>query len=210
MTTIAEDVTIQGTLRVIGGMLPSVPRTSLTQDDLKAFPVPLIQLRVWDAPGTNLPTTSSSDDLGYYNQTFGTAVPYVGTSDLSAAGATTRYARFGFTLPPEYVTGESVQIRAHAGMITTAADVTATIDFEAYLLNRGTSSSITGSDLVTTSATSINSLTFGNKDFSLTTSALAPGAFIDVRVAIAVNDGSAGGAVIGALTNIEVLCDIQG
>lgn len=207
-TTFADDVVISGTARILGGLLPSVPRTSLTQDDLRAYPVQLNDARVWDAFGTVLPTTGATDDLGLYTGTFGTGCPYIATGDLKNAGATSRYARFLLQIPAEYVTGESVTIRASAGMLTTVASTTATIDVEAYLVARDTTKS--GSDLVSTSATSINSLTFANKDFVLTTSTLTPGALIDVRITIAVNDSGTGTAVTGALGALDLLCDVQG
>jgi len=207
-TVIDGDLIVSGTFRTNGGMLPGVARTALVQDDLLAFPQNLADFRVWDAFGTTLPTTSATDDLGLYTGTFATGCPYVATSDLKNAGATTRYARLLVKVPECYVAGQSLTLRAAAGMLTTVASTTATIDFEAYLVGRDTLKS--GSDLVSTSATSINSLTFGNKDFVLTTSTLTPGALLDVRVTIAVNDTGTGTAVIGALAALDLLADCQG
>src|SRR5574338_320399 len=69
---------------------------------LAEYSVPLTAFRVWDALQTNLPGTSATDDLGLITGTFGTDAVYIGTSDLKAAGATSRYARVLIPLPPNY------------------------------------------------------------------------------------------------------------
>lgn len=207
-TIIPGNLDIQGNLRVRGTGLPYIPRTSLQQDDLAVFPIHVWSFRVWDAFATNLPATSASDDLGVYGSSFGTYCPYIATSDLKAAGATTRYARALVQVPLEYVAGQTLQIRCAAGMLTTVADTTATLDVEIYKLNRDTL--ITGSDLCATSAQSINSTTFAEKTFELTTTTLSPGDWLDLRIAVAVNDAASGTAVIGAIAAVDLMADIQG
>lgn len=206
-TIFPGDVDIQGNLRVRGTQLPSIPRGALIQEDFAVFGVNPATLRVWDAFGTNLPATSSADDLGLYNGAWLTLNPYVGTGDRKATTATA-YARFLFNLPPSYVPGQSVRLRLNAGMKTTVSDGTATIDVEAYKCDR--TGAVSGSDLCGTAAQSINSLVFANKDFDFSTSTLWPGDWIDVRIAIAMADGATGTAVIGAIGAIEMLLDIQG
>lgn len=202
-----DNLDVQGNL-LVRGTLPTYTRSRLTQEDFAVYPVDLSQLRVWDAFATTLPGTSATDDLGIYTGTWATNVPYVATSDLKAAGSTTRYASFTFCLPPEYVANESVRIRAKAGMLTTVADTAATIDFEAYRSDRDTT--IGGSDLVSTSATTINSLTFAEKTFDLTATTLSAGDWIHVRMAVLVNDAATVTAVIGAVAALEMLLDIKG
>lgn len=185
----------------------AIARSKLALDTLKPYPVNLSDFRVWDAPATVLPGTSANDDLGLINGTFGTAPWYVGTSDLKAAGATTRYARARIRLPAEYDSAETVQLRLVAGMITTVADTSATIDVEAYKVgDDGT----VGSDLCSTAAQSINSTTFAEKNFTITATSLAPGDELDVRIAITVNDEESGTAVIGAFRKCHLLCDVRG
>lgn len=202
------NVDIYGTLRARGGILPALPRASITQEDYAEYPVPLENLRVWDAFATTLPGTSSADDLGIYTGTWAAGAPYCATSDMKTLGSVTRYARFMAQLPPEYVAGESVRIRISAGMLTTVAGVAATLDLEVYRVDRDTT--IGGSDLCATAAQSINSLTFADKDFELSTSTLNPGDWLDCRIALLVNDAATGTAVIGAIGAIELMCDIQG
>jgi hypothetical protein len=163
---------------------------------------------VWDALATNLPGTSATDDLALTGGTFGTGTPSIQTSDLKNAGATTRYARCTVELPPEYVAGETVTIRLHAGMITTAASASATADLEVYLSNR--EFLVDGSDLCATAAQSINNTTLADKDYTITATSLAPGDILDIRLAIAVSDTATATAVIGCVGSCELLLDIKG
>ena len=64
-------------------------------------------------------------------------------------------------------------------------------------------------NLPATAATTINSLTFANKDFTITSSSLAAGDILDVRIAIAITDSATGTAVIGEIGAIEFLLDIR-
>ncbi len=184
-----------------------VLRTQLKQESLARFQIPMTAWRVWDALHTNLPGTSATDDLALIGGTFGTASPTIQTSDLKAAGATSRYARCLVQLPAEYDDGETVQIRAHAGMKTTVSDTTATIDFEVYEsdLEEGI-----GADICATAATTINSTTLADIDFTITSSGLVAGDVLDIRMHVAINDGATGTAVIGMVGNVDLLCDIRG
>lgn len=190
-----------------GSLGTEVPRAKIAQLANAAYAIPFESWRVHDAVGTNLPGTSATDDLGFYGGTFGTSGPYIGTSDLKTAGATTRYARAIVRIPPEYEDGQTLTLRFAAGMITTVADTSATLDVEAYILDEDTTIS---SDLCTTSATSINSTTFANKDFTITPTSRTGGELLDIRVAIAVTDAASGTAVIGAFAAAKLLVDIRG
>jgi hypothetical protein len=163
---------------------------------------------VWDAYQTNLPGTSANDDLGLIGGTFATGSPSIQTSDLGGAGATSRYARAMIPLPVEYVDGETVILRFRAGMVTTVADTTATLDVEAFESDREAG---IGADLCATAATTINSTTLADKDFTITATTLAAGEWLDVRIHIAINDAGDGGAgITGIIGSAELLCDIKG
>jgi hypothetical protein len=206
--TIGGDLVVQGSLTVFGTRSPSLARSELTQDNLAEYVIPLTELRVWDAVATVLSGTPASDDLGLLGGTYGTNSFYVSAGDLKAAGATTRRARFVVMLPPEYVTGETVVLRANAGMLTTVADTSCTVDFEAYV--NGRDSTIDGSDLVATAATTMNSLTFAEKSFVVTATGLSAGMELDVRLSITCTDAATGTAVTPAVGEIALLCDIKG
>ncbi len=182
-------------------------RSKMKQEPLTAYPVALTGFRIWDAPQTLLPNPSATDDLGLYGGTFGTDSPTIQTFDLKTAGASTLRARIQLKLPPEYEAGETVTLRVSAGMLTTIADVSATIDVEAHEIDR---IGAVGSDLVTTAALDINNLVLANKDFVITPTTLAPGDMLDIRITMAINDASEVTAVIGLIGAVELLCDIRG
>lgn len=206
--TVNGDCLVLGNLQYTGSLLPGVARSGLTQDTSQSYQLPWVDFRVWDAVQTNLPGTAASDDLALIGGTFGTGVPSIQTGDLKAAGSTSRYARVQFQLPPEYVTGTAVVLRLHAGMITTIAGTAATADVECY--KSGKEAAVSGSDLCTTSATTINSLTFADKDFAITGTGLVAGDWLDIRLTVLVNDAATVTAVIGCIGSAEMLLTIRG
>jgi hypothetical protein len=202
--TVSGDVVIDGSLRVTGSISPRKTATSLlVQRDNSPYVVNLATFRVWDAIQTMLPATSSSDDLGLYTGTFATDAPMIKTYDVKNAGAVSLRARALIPIPAFYVDGETQTLRIVAGMGTTVASTTATVDVEAYLLDDEGGIS---ADLCTTSAQSINSVTMTIKDFSITESGVR-GKTLDVRITIAVNDSGTGTAVIGQIGSVKFLAD---
>jgi len=172
-TNLPGDLIVPGDIRITGKISPAISKSNiLALAELQAFPVPLTNFRVWDAMQTLLPGTPATDDLGLIGGTFGTETPSLRSEDLKALGATNKRARVLVQLPWDYVAGESVTLRFTAGMITTVAGTTATIDCEAYKQQSDPDDAI-GSDLVSTAATTMNSLTFSNVDFVVTPSSLA-------------------------------------
>jgi len=203
-----HDVTATGTIRVGESNISAQTRASiLKQESNVIFPVPLTSLRVWDAFATNLPGTAATDDLALIGGTFATAPPTVSAGDLKAAGATTRYARLLIQLPECYDAGETVTLSISAGLVTTVADVSCTIDAQVYKIDKVGG---IGSDICATAAIDINSLVFANRAFTITPSGLAAGDVLDVRIAIACNDGATATAVTPTIGSIDLLCDIRG
>jgi len=208
-TSFPGDLIVAGSIRLNGTLSPAVSKANiLALAELQAFAVPLTDFRVWDAMQTNLPGTPATDDLGLVGGTFGSATPLMRSEDLKTAGATNKRARVLVQLPWEYVAGQSVTLRFKAGMITTVADTTATLDCEAYKLQADPDDAI-GSDLVSTAATTINSLTFADIDFVLTATSLSPGDILDVRVTAAVNDAASVTAVYAGISCVKLLCDVR-
>ncbi len=186
----------------------AIARTKLGQNPEDAFVIPLTAWRVHDALGTPL-ATPASDDLGLASGTFSSAAPYVSGGDLKAAGSTTRRARVVLPLPPNFDPGATVMLRAIAGMTTNPADVSCTIDFEAYLIDPDTHT-YSGSDLVTTAATTINSTTMDDIDFALSSAALEPGQLLDIRMTVICNDAATVSAVIPSVFSVELRVDTRG
>ena len=186
-----------------------ISRADLVQNDLARYEIPFYAWRVHDAPQTNLPGTSADDDLGLYGTTIGTNPPYIATSDLKAEGGnpTLRYARATVKLPAEYVDGQTITIRFKAGMITTIADDGCTLDLECYLTDDEDG---VGADICTTGATTINSLTWANIDFTITPTSVVAGDTLDLRVRTSVSDAATGTAVIAGFGTAELLCDVKG
>lgn len=154
----------------------------------------------------------ATEDLAVVRGTFGTNAISLQTEDLHDKGsAQTRYARYSVILPPNYVAGQTVKIRVSAGMITTVADTTATVDVNCYSSDEDDTVS---ADLCTTTAASINTLlsaSITTTDFVITSTSLSPGDQLDVRIAVAINDDNNGAnVVIGAVTKLALLCDTQG
>lgn len=208
MGTTIDSLRVTGSLTVSETAVAAQTRaTVLKQDALAIFPIDLTVLRVWDAFQTTLPGTAATDDLALVGGTFATSPPVISAGDLKAAGATTRYARFQMQLPECYDAGETVTLSLSAGMKTTVASVSCTVDVECYKIDK---ISGIGSDLCATAATTINSLTFGAKAFTITATSLAAGDVFDVRIAIACNDAATGTAVTPTIASIDVLCDIKG
>lgn len=209
--TIPGDLIVAGSIRLNGTLSPAVTKANiLAMAELQPYPIPLTNFRVWDAMQTNLPGTPAADDLGLVGGTFGSATPSLRTEDLKAESVnpTLNRARVLVQLPWDYVAGQSVTLRFKAGMITTVSDTTATLDCEAYKLQDDPDDAI-GSDLVTTTATTINSLTFANIDFVVNPSSLSPGDILDVRITTAVNDGATGTAVIAGITSAKLMVDVR-
>lgn len=220
MGTIADNIHVAGilsadTMTLASGSVTNtsvaanadIVRSKLGQEAAAKFPVPWEAHRVHDAYQTALPGTSASDDLGLYGGAFATNSPMIKTYDVKTVGATTLYSRFFFTLPAEYDDGETVTLRAHAGMEGAVADTSCTIDFQVFESDKEGG---IGSDLVTTAATTINSLTLADKDFTITAGGLASGDVLDCRMAIAVNDGAGGASVQAVVGYLAFLLDIRG
>lgn len=207
-TSFPGDVIIAGSIRLNGTLSPAVTKANiLALVELQSFPIPLTDFRVWDAMATVLPSAGASDDLGLVGGTFATATPSLRTQDCKTLTNSNR-ARVLVQLPWDYVAGESVTLRFKAGMITTVSGTTATLDCEAYKLQDDPDDAI-GSDLVSTAATTINSLVFSNIDFVVTPTSLSPGDILDVRITTAIVDGATATAVIAGISSIKLLCDVR-
>ena len=145
--------------------------------------------------------------LALIGTTFGSTAPRITAGDCKALGATTRYARFMVELPECYEAGETVTLSLSAGVVTTVASVSCTVDVECYKIDKIGG---IGSDLCTTSATTINSLVFAAKSFTITSSGLVAGDVLDIRLTIAVNDAATATAVTPTIAAVDLLCDIKG
>lgn len=201
------DLVVTGSITASGNYTGPINRSNLIVENTASYMLPLQNFRVWDAMQTNLPSVGASDDLGLATGAFATGLPYLKTQDLNAAGAVTEYARTMFTLPPEYVSGGTISLRMAAGMLTSVASVSATVDAQIYLSARTTL--VSGSDLVTTAATSANSTTFAEYLFTVTPTDRAAGDVLDIRIAWIGNSATAS-SHFGAIAHAELLLQVKG
>lgn len=157
---------------------------------------------------TLVTATASTTNFGAVYGTPGTDFPHLETIDGKAA-TTAVVARRLFKLPPNYVAGSAITIRARCGMKTTVADNSAatTIDFAAYS-NSGVANG-SSADLVTTAAQSINSLTAANYDFVVTPTSLVAGQDILLQMTLTVTDAATATAVIGTVNHVEIRTSVS-
>lgn len=181
-------------------------RSNLVQDDLSEYAVPFTAFRVWDDFNALPPGTAANDDLAIIEGTFGTDGKTLQGID---AGGTTETQRVGlqYTLPVEYVSGQTVQVRVRAGMLT-ISDGTATVDVECY---KQDDDGGVGSDICATAAQSCNSQTKADLDFTITATGLAAGDVLDLRITTAVTDaGDAGADITAEISKVSLLLDVKG
>lgn len=203
--TIDESITSKDTITARRGFFGPVGRDQIIADTGASIPLPLVAFRVWDAFQTNL-SAASADDLGLVGGTFGTSGPSIRSSDMNTAGPITQYARTTVQLPVEYEAGAALSLRFSAGMLTSVASVSATVDAEIRKIARDLT---VGGDLITTATSSINSVTFADQDFVITPTGLEPGDLLDIRIALILNSVTAS-SHFGVIAAVELVTTLRG
>ena len=206
--TINGDVVITGNLRVGGTISPPIAKSSiLVEASLQPFTIPMARWREHDAYATVLSVTPVADNhLGLVGGTHGTNAPSLKTSDCGGNGGENFYARGEIQLPWEYIAAGSVTIRVHAGMLTTVASESCTVDLQVY---KSDEDSTSAGDLCATAAQDMNSLVFGDLDFVITSTSLNPGDLLDVLIDVAVDDDDDEGEIYGCVGSVQLLCDVR-
>lgn len=197
----ADDPTVRVAL-LASESASAVPRSALVEDALQPYDVmPVLK----GADGADLALTETAGD---FFKNIGTNQDLIdGEATINETEASVGI--FTFTLPPEYVSGGDIKIRAGAGVILAgdAALTSATIDFEAY--KQATDGTV-GSDLVATAATAITD-TIANKDFTVTATGLVAGDKLNIKMTTSVVETAGGtGAANSRITRLQMLCDIKG
>jgi hypothetical protein len=184
----------------------AIARAKIAQE-IATHPVAFEQMRVWDNPSALLPGTAAADDLGLIPGTLGTSHFVLQTSDAKAT-TVTQYARFTYVVPDNYDDGQSIDLRASCQMVTTISDGTATLDVQAFKWTR--ISNAVASDICSTAATTINSLTAADVEFTITPTTVTAGDLLDIRLTIAITDTATGTAVIGQINSVDFQIDVRG
>ena len=205
MEAASGDGSIINVLTLMGSLTGTVARANLVQDELAPYAIPNEAWYLFDST-IHAPlgaTALSSDDLIYTVGTLGTTAPTITGTDFGATTASQK-ARTRFTLPPEYVAGQTITLRCSAFTGTTVASVSSTIDFSAY---RQAAPTV---DIVATAATSVNALTASNKDFTLTPTNCVAGDVLDILMTYAGEDGDNLGVIVPTIVGVTMLLDIKG
>lgn len=189
-----------------GVPLATVARSGITQENLKSY-----ELSAFDArtTGTGQPLGASagtpSGAFGLTAGTHGTAPPVI-VGEAASGNSKTDACRYLFTLPPEYVAGETATLRVRAIETVGAATVETTIDAQVY--SNDDDGTVTG-DLVTTAAIDVTD-TVGDKDFTINPATLVPGMQLDIELTGVTNDTGGSVGTVLALYRVELLLDIKG
>lgn len=205
-TDFQGSIFVPGDITLSGNVVPGISRASIVQEDLQEYGISFTAMRIHDNLSGLLPATASGDDFGLDGETYATETPFLVSANAGSTTVTS-YARWQFQLPPEYVAGQSCRISVHCGALTAVSDDSMTVDCSAYLSDD--EGAVSGSDLVSTAATSCNSLTMATKQFVVTGTTLTPGATLDLRLTGAVTD-AATGTVYLKVGRVKMLLDIQG
>lgn len=199
-----NSLVVDDTLAVTGATALSGAFTYVTHSIGIAFN----DMRVHDNLAALLPVAAAADDMGNVPGTVGTTAPSLQGVDFGGT-STDEKATFSFVIPPTYLAGSTVTLRFNAGMITAVSDGTATLDAECWVPDYANADGTVSSDLVTTAAQSINSLTFANKDFAVGDAvsghALAAGSVVQCRISFAGSDTGNLDVMIPAIRKIDVL-----
>lgn len=181
-----------------------VARADLVEDALQPYRIPLAT--VLGADGADLAISETAGD--FYRSIGTNQLLILGEVSNGTVGADTEVSVgwFEFQLPPEYVAGGDVSIRAGVDVVGAGALGTCTIDFEAYLQNGLTGA--VGSDLVSTAAQAI-SKTEANKTFVVTPTGLVAGDLLIIKMTTSV-DNTDSTAIQAQISRLEVLCDVKG
>lgn len=183
----------------------SVARSSLGQDDLASYVIPLSRFQ---APGTGAQLGSSagtpSGALGLTIGTHGSASPIL-VGEAASGNSKTNSGRVQFALPAEYVSGETITLRVRCAATGTLATAR-TIDALVYKSDNGGG---VGSDLCATSAQTITA-SFANYDFTITPTGLAAGDTLDVLVTAVANDTGGTNNRLIQIGGVQMLLDIKG
>lgn len=198
-TTLPGDLIVPGNARISGIITPAKDREDVLAIEERVMTLPWSIWRVHDNLAALLPVAAATDDLGLVPGALGTNFPSVQSVDFGGT-TTTAYMRAQIPIPADYVAGQTFKIRFHAGMLV-AADDACTVDIVCYKSDR---ENLVGADLAS-AAVDINSTSFVDADFTITSTSLSPGDFLDVRVAITGTDAGNAAPLITAVIGLVQL-----
>jgi hypothetical protein len=189
-----------------GGTINGMTRAQLPQEAFQIYKQRLTDMRVHDAIATVLPAAAGADDMGLVTGTPGTDAPTLQGVDFGGTTSDEK-ATFVWPVPVEYDDGQSISVSVRAGILTTVADASLTIDVECW---KADGDGLVGSDICATAAQSCNSLTIAAKTFVVTPTGVVSGDLLVFRLTFAGTDSGDAGVMIPVVTSVAVLADIKG
>ena len=165
------------------------------------YKLPMDDARVHDSIDDVLPATAAADDMAIITGTPGTDAPTLQGVDFGGTTSDEKCA-FEFIIPPEYRAGSAITVRCKAGILTTVADDSLTLDCECW---KDAGDGTVGDDICATAAQDANSLTMANLDFTITPTGVVPGDRLIIRLSFAGTDAGNLGVMIPEIQNVAVL-----
>jgi hypothetical protein len=166
-----------------------IERSKLAEDALQTYGKSVFDLR----QTTGIPLVAS-ETAGNFNVSVSANV-IVAQGEITDNETEVSVVQFQFTLPPEYVAGQPVQVAIPCQIVKTggATDNGSTIDVSAYWQL----GQVVGADIVTTAAQTFAALDQSYvKVFSLDPALLVPGYTVNVVVSASIIDSEAGAGTL--------------
>ncbi len=183
--------------------VPKIHRSMLVQDDAAIYTISLPTFRRHNDFSALLPTNPTATDHGCKGA-YGAASPYL-KGHTPNNQAKTQYSRVGFALPPEYVDGGAIILRASARRFDTPVN-TYTLRFAVRKTDR---ESGIGANICPTAAVS-PAEAWGDHDFTITPTGLVSGDLLDIRCETVLDD--TGGVQTSEIWigDVQMRLDIKG
>lgn len=184
----------------------SVGRAGIVQDDNKVYALPL---DTWLVTGTGAKLgTAAGTPAGAFGLTVGahgTNSPRI-VGEAASGNTKTNKMRRTFTLPAEYVSGESITLRIPCKEAVGAATVSTTID---AVVHKSDGAGGIGADLCATAAQDVTT-DAANKDFDITPAGLVAGDELDIEITGVTTDTGGTQGTILTVYRPALLLDIKG
>jgi hypothetical protein len=167
----------------------TVARAALVEDALQTYGLSVFDLR----QTTGIPLVAS-ETAGNFNVLVSANV-IVAQGEITDNETEVSVTQFQFTLPPEYVAGQPVQVAIPCQIVKTGAAVDngSTIDVSAYWQL----GQVVGADIVTTAAQTFAAMDQSYvKVFSLDPALLVPGYTVNVVISASIIDSEAGAGTL--------------
>jgi len=172
----------------------------LSEDALQVYGI-----KVYDVRGADFAALGISETAGdFYLSLSSDVMTILGEIANNETEVTNGY--FQFVLPPEYVSGGDVKIRAKHQTTGAGTAVASTIDFTC---KKQDGNGTVGSDLVTTAAQTIVKSTWTTSDFVVTGTGLVAGDILSVKMTTSVLE-TATANIQAQIDGLAMLLDIKG